>query len=74
MMFIDLEETYVKVFSDFSEMLGDQRYTCGVYKGDKGMYDGARTQVRTTGGGLEHFLLVMGLHQRSVLSMSLSSL
>ncbi|KAG5632588.1 hypothetical protein H5410_004305 [Solanum commersonii] len=34
----------------------------------KGMYDGAKTQVRTVGGDSEHFLMLIGLHQDSTLS------
>lgn len=33
----------------------------------KGMYDGAKTQIRTVGGDLEHNPIMMGLHQRCCL-------
>nr|XP_016510811.1 PREDICTED: uncharacterized protein LOC107828072 [Nicotiana tabacum] len=38
------------------------------------MYDGAKTRVRTVGGDSEHFPVVMGLHQGSVLSPFLFAL
>ncbi|KAM3376423.1 hypothetical protein P3S68_015138 [Capsicum galapagoense] len=38
------------------------------------MYDGAKTQVRTTGGDSEHFTVLTGLHQGSTLSPFLFAL
>ncbi|KAF3657756.1 Agamous-like MADS-box protein AGL16 [Capsicum annuum] len=40
----------------------------------KDMYDGAKTRVRTQGGDSEHFLVSIGLHQRSTLSLFLFAL
>ncbi|WMV16255.1 hypothetical protein MTR67_009640 [Solanum verrucosum] len=42
--------------------------------GDKGMYGGAKTRVRTVGGDSEHFPVEMGLHQGSILSPFLFAL
>lgn len=40
----------------------------------KDMYGGAKTRVRTVGSDLDHFSVVMGLHQGSTLSQFLFAL
>ncbi|XP_060211934.1 uncharacterized protein LOC132639506 [Lycium barbarum] len=38
------------------------------------MYDGVKTRINTVGGDLQHFLVVMGLHQGSTLTLFLFAL
>lgn len=68
MEFIDLQKAYNYVSR---EVLWKYLEARGVpvahIKSIKNIYDGAKTRVRTLGGDLDHFLVVMGLHQGSSL-------
>ncbi|PHT25475.1 Kinesin KP1 [Capsicum baccatum] len=69
MMFIDLEKTYDRISREILRRILKARGVPVAYiKSIQDMYDGSKTHVRIVGGDLEHFPLLIGLHQGSTLS------
>lgn len=66
MMFIDLEKAYDKVRRGFYRSV-PMTYIRVI----KDMYVGTKTRVKTMGRDSKYFLVMMGLHQRSTLSLFL---
>ena len=75
MIFIDLEKTYCRVSREILRMSLKARGVPIAYiKSIQDMYDGSKTHVRMVGGDLEHFPLLIGLHQGTTLSPFLFAL
>ncbi|PHU11499.1 Kinesin-4 [Capsicum chinense] len=67
MMFIDLEKTYDRVSREILwRSLKSRGVPVAYIKSIRDMYDGSKTHVRIVGGDLEHFPLLIGLHQGEV--------
>ncbi|KAF3626060.1 hypothetical protein FXO37_30537 [Capsicum annuum] len=67
MMFIDLEKTYDRVSREILwRSLKARGVPVAYIKSIRDMYDGSKTHVRIVGGDLEHFPLLIGLHQGEV--------
>ncbi|KAF3613185.1 hypothetical protein FXO38_36393 [Capsicum annuum] len=64
MIFIDLEKTYDRVSREIlRRSLKARGIPVAYIKSIQYMYDGSKTHVRMVGGDLEHFPLLIGLHQ-----------
>ncbi|XP_013781358.1 uncharacterized protein LOC106465670 [Limulus polyphemus] len=70
LVFIDLEKAYDRVpREEVWRCLREKRVSEKYVKLVKDMYEGARTQVRTSVGLMEKFTVTVGLHQGSSLSL-----
>lgn len=68
-VFIDLEKSCDKVPREaLWKGLEDRGASVAYMKAIKDKYDGTKIKVRTVKGDSKHFLIMMGLHQRSTLS------